>query len=323
MLSATAQLSSKGKSTSVPALSIRGRTVICRGTWLKTAQVFDEVWLDGQVIDNPPAFIEELKDSGFGADLFTFSQALPETSPNYAYDPEWDNIAVARTSNFEAWWESLPQESRKNTRKAQKRGITVQPVEFNDELVRGIKAIYDEAPYRQGRRFWHYGKGLDAVKAENSSYLERSQFIGAYLNGDLIGFIKLVYTGDAARIMQILSMNRHYSLHPANALLTAAVECCAKRPVSYLIYGQYVYGNKQSSSVTEFKRRNGFEQVMLPRYTVPLSLRGTLAVNLGLHRPFAERLPESTLNFLLDTRAKVYSKLSLRSLQSRAVPQSS
>lgn len=323
MVSSTAKISSKGKATNVPAVTIRGRTVVCHGRWLKTAHVFDEVWLDGTVIDNPPAFVEELKESALDADLFTFSQSLPDTTPNYVYEPEWDNLAVAKTANFDVWWESLPQESRKNTRKAHKKGITVGPVDFSDELVRGIKTIYDEAPFRQGRRFWHYGKSLDAVKAENSSYLDRSQFIGAFLNGDLIGFIKLVYTGDAARIMQILSMNRHYSLHPANALLTAAVECCAKKPVSYLIYGQYIYGNKQSSSVTEFKRRNGFEQVLLPRYTIPLTLKGALAANLRLHRPLAERLPESVHNFLLDTRAKVYSKLPSRSLQAQAVPQSS
>ncbi len=323
MLPSTAQISSKGKSSAVPAVTIRGRTVVCHGKWLKTAQVFDEVWLDGTVIDNAPAFVEELKESSLRADLFTFGQALPETKPNYDYEHEWDNIAVAKTSNFNAWWESLPQESRKNTRKAHKRGITVGPVEFSDDLVRGIKGIYDEAPYRQGRRFWHYGKSFETVKAENSSYLDRSQFIGGYLNGELIGFIKLVYTGDAARIMQILSVNRLYSLHPANALLTAAVECCAKKPASFLIYGQYIYGNKQSSSVTEFKRRNGFEQVLLPRYTIPLTMKGAMAANLRLHRPLAERLPESVHNFLLDTRAKVYSKLSSRSLQTHAVPQSS
>ena len=38
-------------------------------------------------------------------------------------------------------------------------------VPFDDALVRGISRIYDETPTRQGRRFWHYGKDLDAAKA--------------------------------------------------------------------------------------------------------------------------------------------------------------
>ena len=156
-------------------------------------------------------FIAALKRSGCGVHLFTFAQALPEIEPRYHYHTEWDNISVTDTSDFEAWWSSVPQESRKNVRRSQRRGVKVELVELDDALVNGIKVIYDETPVRQGRRFWHYQKTLDAIKRENSSYLDRAQFVGAFFDGQLIGFIKMVRVGSTARIMQIISLNAHYA----------------------------------------------------------------------------------------------------------------
>ena len=80
---------------------------------------------------------------------------------------------------------------------------------LDDDFAAGIKAIYDATPVRQGRQFWHYGKDIDTVKRENGSYLDRSEFLGAYYSGQLVGFMKLVYVGDAARSMQILCLNAH------------------------------------------------------------------------------------------------------------------
>ena len=98
-----------------------------------------------------------------------------------------------RSQPIEAWWEKLPQEARKNTRRAAKRGVEVKVVPFDDELARGIHKICNETPVRQGRPFWHYGKDFETVKREHATYLERSEFIGAYFENELIGFIKMVY----------------------------------------------------------------------------------------------------------------------------------
>uniref|UniRef100_UPI0039C91501 hypothetical protein n=1 Tax=Horticoccus sp. 23ND18S-11 TaxID=3391832 RepID=UPI0039C91501 len=248
------------------------------------------------------------------ADIFTFAQHIPDVQPRFNTEfVDWDNVAAAPSSNFNQWWESLPQESRKNTRRAQKKGITVRLATFDDELIAGIKQIYDETPLRQGRKFWHYGKDHATIKRENSSYVDRSEFIGAYFEGRLIGFIKMVYVGNTSRIMQILSMNRHFDKNPANALITAAMEACAKRSVDYFIYGQYVYGTKANSSITEFKRRNGFVQILLPRYHVPLTPLGRVALATGLHRGLAGSIPEPVYNFLLDTRSAIYDRLLPRS----------
>ena len=291
------------------ALEFEGRRVICRGGWLRIASIFDEVWLDLPPLGNPFAMLDAIGASGLGADLFTFAQSLPNISVDYPdLHLDHENLAVGPTSDFKAWWESLPQESRKNVRKSQKRGVTVRPVEFDAELVTGIKEIYDEKPVRQGRRFPHYGKDLATVRAENSSYAERSRFIGAFFEGRLIGFIKMVYVGRTARIMQIITRDDHYEKQPTNALLAAAMELCSKQSIDHLIYGQYVYGKKRNSSVTEFKRRNGFVEVLLPRYYIPLTAKGRLALATGLHRGIAANLPEPVTNFLLDSRAFVYDK---------------
>ena len=78
-------------------------------------------------------------------------------------------------------------------------------------------------------------------------------------------------------------MIKHYDKRPANALIAKAVELCEQQGMSYLMYCNYVY-NDPESSLTEFKRRNGFEQALVPRYYVPLTLKGKIALRLGLHR---------------------------------------
>lgn len=306
-MSATATISIKGHVPSATSFSFDDRLIVRTGSWLKVARIHDEVWQENP-LTSPAATIEAIRTSQLGADLFTFSQLLPDLTPHHSYHTACDNLAVADTTNFTGWWESLPQESRKNTRKCQKRGVVLRPVTLDDTLVRGIKAIYDETPIRQGRRFWHYGKDLATVQRENASYLDRAQFIGAYLNEELIGFMKIVFVGRGARIMQILSMNAHYDKHVMNALLSFAMELCSKRPVEHLIYGQYVYGNKRNSSVTEFKRRNGFQEVLLPRYYVPFTWRGTVAISSGLYRNINELLPEPLINAALNARNFAYKR---------------
>ena len=71
---------------------------------------------------------------------------------------------------------------------------------------RGITKIYNESPMRQGKPFWHYGKDFETVRRENATFLNRSYFIGAYFENELIGFIKLVYEKNFASMMQIISM---------------------------------------------------------------------------------------------------------------------
>lgn len=298
----------KGKPTQVPAVEIEGRTIIAKGGRIKIASVRDEELAEGELVKNPDAFVAALKASGLPADVLTFFQRVPDTTPKFAHTFELENYAVVPVTTFEAWWDKLPQEARKNARRATKRGVEVKVAPFDDELARGIHKICNETPVRQGRPFWHYGKDFETIKMEHATYLERSEFIAAYFEGELIGFIKIVYVDRLAYILAILALNAHYDKRPMNALLAKSMEVCAAKKIGYFVYGNYVYGNKKDSSLVEFKRRNGFEQADYPRYYIPLTFKGRIYVALKLYRGISGLLPAPVLALALRVRDKFYKK---------------
>jgi hypothetical protein len=272
---------------------------------VRIAAIQDEEWIEGEPVAEPESFIRSWQGKS-PADIFVFARPLPRSEPCYPFHFEWDNVAVAKLTEFAQWWESLPQETRKNVRRSQRRGVTVNRVNFDDQLVRGISNIYNETPIRQGRKFWHYGKSFEQVKAGNATYPDRSEFIGAFFEGKLIGFIKFVMVNNVARIMQIVSMEAHTDKRPTNALLARAVEICCEKRATHLIYGKYVYGKKENSPVTEFKKRNGFEPLSFPRYYVPLTRAGQFAIRFGLHRGLEHFVPEKIMTLFLTGRGAVY-----------------
>ncbi len=307
----TVEISGKGKWTSIPALHVNGYALVVRPEgWLKLAVVHDEEWRAGE-IEEPEACIERLKahrGRAMRADLFTFSQKLPATAPKYSYPMEWDSIAAVHVTSFKQWWDELPQESRKNVRRSQKRGVVVEVRELDDELVRGIVEVNNDSPIRQNIPFVHHGKTHDQVRKDQSSFVDRSDFICAYLGGELIGFLKLVYGKDTASLLQILPKASRYDARPANAMLAKAVEVCGKKGISYLIYGKYTYGNQGSTSLKEFKTRNGFKEFLVPTYYVPLTLRGRIAMTMHLHRGLAAMLPSGVVRIGVNMRARWYNR---------------
>jgi hypothetical protein len=323
---ATAEVSIKGRLTTFPCVRIDGREIVITGSWLKIAIIKDEEWSEKESVRNPELFLTTLRQTPAKPDVFVFSQSLDETQPRYNFHLEWDNAAAIPLTTFSEWWEGrLPQVTRKNVRRSAKRGVVVRLAPFDDTVVEGITRIYNETPIRQGRRFWHYGKDCATVKRENSSYLDRSDFIIAYHKDEIIGFIKIVHVGKIARIMQIVSMNGHFDKRPANALLAFAVEHCCQKGSSHLVYGKYMYGNKVDSPISEFKRRNGFEQVNIPTYYLPLTAKGRMAVALNLHRGLQHIVPPTLTNLFVKLRAKVsgHSLGSLAEEKSEAVSQTS
>jgi hypothetical protein len=295
----------RGKTLKLPAARVNNQKVIVTGSWLRIAGVKDEGLLEGEPVDKPAAFLVGIRKSGLKADLFTFCRKPGSRADNIPYRMESDNSAIIPITTYAAWWEKLPQETRRNVRKAEKAGVTVKPVLFDDGFIRGIVEIYNETPFRQGRRFWHYGKGFDELKKENGTYLERSEFIGALFGNELIGFIKLVYVDKLASIIHILSKNAHNDKRPTNALIAKAVEVAAARGCTGVSYCKYVYGKNDFSPLTEFKRRNGFQKVEYPRYYIPLTLKGQLVLAFNLHHGLREMLPRRLAAFLLNVRAKV------------------
>jgi hypothetical protein len=287
-------------------MKICGRDIKVDGRLIRIARIDADKY---QFLDDPEPVLDELRRSGSGIDLFTFMQKLPETSPRYDYPWEWDNFAAVPVSTYDHWWtEQIDSKTRNMVRKAEKKGVEVREVPFDDTLIRGISEIYNESPIRQGLPFPHYGKDIETLRKIKATYLDSSTFIGAFFEGKLIGFIKLTTneTRTQAGLMHIVSMNLHRDKAPTNALIAQAVRACAERGVSYLVYSNFAYGKKQQSSLSDFKERNGFQRIELPRYYVPLTLLGKVAFRLGLHHKFVDRLPESLATRLRDIRKTWY-----------------
>ena len=299
-------ISVKGQAIAVPSVEVGNARIVATGKLIRTAAVHDEEWLDAATLGDPERHLAPFGRS-LKADIFSFTQRIPDTQPHYSYPLEWDNAAVVPITTYKDWWEKLSQESRRNVRIAAKKGVVTRRLDFDDQLVEGIAAIYNESPIRLGKRFWHYGKSFDTVKRDNSSYLDRSDFIGAFFEGQLIGFVKVVYVDKIGSIMQILSMIRHQDKRTTNALIAKALEVCEAKGMAYLMYCKYIYGANAQSQLTEFKRRNGFVKVDFPRYYVPLTLRGQLAIKFKVHRGVKQLLPPRLLGFALRIRAQYHS----------------
>jgi len=140
-------ISIRGRQVAVPAVRVGERLIVVSPGWLKIAEIKDEAWLAGDVVADPEACIAALRRARVRVDLFTFSQKPPDVAPRYPYHMEWDNLAVIPTSDFKEWWEHrVPQETRKNVRRAAKRGIVVRDAALDDELIRGIVDINNETP---------------------------------------------------------------------------------------------------------------------------------------------------------------------------------
>jgi hypothetical protein len=260
-----------------------------------------------------PGEVESIIDrlrSESSMDVFTFTQTLPHTRPQFRYRMEWDNFAALPITTFDNWWgKQIDFKVRNKARKGEKKGLSVREVPFDEEFARGISAIYNESPTRQGKAFWHYGKSLDRVIVENSTFPDCSILIGAFVDQRLVGFMKMVIDRNRqqAAVIQILSTIEHRDMAPTNALIARAVRSCADRKIPYLVYSNFAYGNKQDS-LTNFKRYNGFQRIDIPRYYVPLTITGRAALRLGLQHKLAERVPEPILAQVRKARAIWYAR---------------
>ena len=304
------EVSVKGQWVSVPAAVINGHTVVVRGRWIKMAEIHDEYWTEGE-LEDPDAFMKSLNEQsgkGLKADILTFSQKLPNVTPKHPYPVDWDNVAAIDLTSYENWLRKLSPDTRRNIKTAAKREVTTRLLKLDADLVSRIMEINNEVPIRQGRAFHHYGKDFTAVKQDYASFGDRSDYIGAFFQDEMIAFLKIVRIGQTAAIMQLLSKTSHHDKRAPNALIARAVEHYAAQKASYLTYIRYRYGKKRRSPLTEFKRRNGFVEMAVPRFYVPLTAKGRIANALNLHKPLVEVLPEKLTYTLLDLRTKWHAR---------------
>ena len=285
-----------------------GKDIRVRGGLIRTAHLEGEKYV---FLEDPESVLEAARECTTRIDLFTFIQRLPDTTPKHLYPMEWDNFAAMPVTSFDRWWTTqISKKTRNMVKQAEKKGVVVREVSFDDALVKGIWEVYNESRVRQGEPNSHYGKDLKTVHREEATFLECSTFIGAFYEGSLIGFVKLVVdeTRTQAGLLNIVSMIRHRDKAPTNALIAQAVRTCAERGIPHLTYANFAYGKKRQSSLADFKERNGFLRIDVPRYYVPLTRAGRLAFRLGLHRRFVDRLPASVASKLRVLRSAWYNR---------------
>ena len=289
------------------ALTICGRDINIRGCLIRVATIEGDKY---RFLDDPQPVVAGLQNSGSRIDLFTFLQRISQRSPKHSYPMEWDNFAALPVTTFEHWWmKVLGFKARNKAKQAEKKGVKLREIPFDDVLIEGIWRIYNESPIRQGKRFPHYGMRLEKVRPYAGTFLDSSIFLGAFFDDVLIGFAKLTVdeTQTQAGLMHIVSMIEHRDKAPNNALIAQAVKSCADRHIPYLAYSNFAYGNKQRDSLSDFKERNGFQRVEVPRYFVPITRIGDLAFRTGMHHKLIERLPEPLIEKLRTCRAHWYS----------------
>ena len=309
----THQISVKGKMRAAHALKIDDHVIVVGGTFLRVAKIFDAYWLEAAKLPDPRSIVERLRNVEHRPDLFTFTQRVPETRPVLDYHLEWDNVAVVPVTTHDHWLQKqVSPASRRNVRNSEKKGVVVRVCAFDDAYIRGIMSISDESPIRAGRRYWHYGKDFATVEAEQGTYRDRATYLGAFIGEEMIGYLKMVWDVRTAAIMQIVSKMKYRDTRPNNAMLSEAVKLCAARGVGYLQYERFVYGNKEDSSLTRFKRENGFVRMDVPMYYVPLTMKGRLALKLGLQKSQKDRLPQWLTKPLLELRDSWYARQALR-----------
>jgi hypothetical protein len=275
----------KGQPAQIECVDLNGQTYALNRGPVTIAGLEDEWYED---VANPKAAIEALRaNPRVGADIFTFWQRLPDLQPKYDFHTEWEHIAVLPIADHASWFnQQIKSRLRTSFRKAEKEGVVVRETAYDDEFVRGMTTIFNESAIRQGRPFWHHGKDFETVKQQFSRYLDREIMIGAYFQGEMIGFVMLGNAGGFGLTGQIISSLNHRDRATNLLLMSAAVQACATRGLPYLCYLFW-----SDDSLSEFKRRCGFEKVRVPRYYVPLTWKGTLALRSGAHRGWRNMVP--------------------------------
>jgi len=294
----------KGRPSDISCVEINGQTYSLSGRSLKIMRLDDE-WYDD--VRDPEETIRVLRTQrDVRVDLFTFWQRLPDLTPHHlSFHTDWDEIAILPTHSFDDWWNNqIKSRVRSLVRKAEKEGIVVQETSYDDEFVGGMTAIFNEAPVRQGRRFWHYGKDFETIRRQFARYIHREHMIGAYYRDELIGFIMLGNAGRFAITGQIISSLKHRDKATNNVLIAKAVEVCEQRGFEWLVYLFW-----SDDSLGEFKRRCGFQRTRVPRYFVPLTPLGRAALLIGAHKGWKTMLPSQLKKTLKRARSAWYDVL--------------
>jgi len=286
--------------------------VISRKFLLRIAK--DQRWYERSIIPTAE-FLQRLRERRI--DIFMLlerSWTCNIHSPQKSWAKTEDNVALLYLKSYDEWWKSICKKTRNVIRKAGREGIRTSIAEPDEKLAEGIWRIYNETPIRQERSFLLFGTDLQEVKTSLNSE-QNCTYVGAYLQDELAGFMRLIHGDNIIIISQILSLKKLWNKAINNALIAKAIEVCASENVKWMLYGRM--GDFSNPSLDKFKQSNGFSRFQVTRYYVPITRKGKLAIKLGLYKEAKEMLPRSMKCFSIPiynwlSRCKIRTKLYLR-----------
>src|SRR5262245_55531243 len=124
-------MSVRGKLVRTRAIFLCGVNVLLRRRFIKTAQIFDEYWLERDTLPAPETVIGELRKMASKPDIFVFAQRVPDTATRHRYHHIFDNYAVLPLSTYEHWFQhQIPAATKRNIRASQKRGILTRVCDY-------------------------------------------------------------------------------------------------------------------------------------------------------------------------------------------------
>jgi hypothetical protein len=238
-----------------------------------------------------------------GADLFTFIQRnfldrRRTVEKNFFTDSE--PVGLLNIGSYDRWFKSITHNARWQTKKGIRFGLKAKVVDINEAFIRGAFKIYNETPIRQGRKYSGYGLTLVDVRRKFFN-MKSSEVIGVYYDEELIGLIWISYGDRVAAVNSFLSLLTYRNKYPNDVLLAETVRRCQEKGYNYLTYWNMGF----NPGLDFFKRSHGFIAFNVPRYFVPLSSKGELAIKLNVYRPFEHSLPMSVVRSLLPLYNKV------------------
>jgi hypothetical protein len=176
-------------------------------------------------------------------------------------------------TSYGEWWATLNRKTRNMIRRSQRLGVTVKRVTHPDVAFwDGVQGIFNESPTRRNIPYKMYG--VDPTTHFSRFRDEDSLYLGAYLGGELIGFMHLLrcrrgvfavmvngipnrFGGDSYSVTQFQGLVGRYSTAQMDALIDGAVKTCCGLGIKRIIYTRTLDEN----SLGDFKRRHGFVAV--------------------------------------------------------------
>ncbi|KKN83058.1 hypothetical protein LCGC14_0303240 [marine sediment metagenome] len=266
---------------------------------------------------------------GADAESIQLLRAIESGANMYSYWSEFSNhqyqltdqFAGIPVSSYADWWNSISRKTRNMVRKAQKLGLTVQRMAFNDELLAATYAIYNESPTRQNRAFPPYGRNTKRIAMDREKtlpqYYHGEEYLVARHNGKIIAYIHLVYTRDSVMFNEILGLMKHRNTSAINFLINEAVKLASDMKLKYIIYGKLANNN-----LGKFKLNNGFEKIKMYRYFAPVNIRGKLICSLRIYKwwYYGGRLKDKILRISKSFIRKHLSKIKRKIFKPKTYP---